>query len=162
VHVFSGAFRPKGPARPNQATGDFIMSTKTKTPKTPKTPAKPKAKKTKTTTLDAGGGILVDVVEAIPEAPASTAATTKAKKEPKAKKPSGLDLVAQVLKAKGEPMPAKDIAEAVIAAGWQTKGKTPAATLYSAMLREIDGKPSDSRFVKTGRGLFALTNNAKA
>jgi hypothetical protein len=135
------------------------MSKSTKTPKTPKTPAKPKAKKTKTTTLDAGGGILIDVVETAPETPA---ATTKAKKEPKPKKPSGLDLVAQVLKDKGEPMAAKDIADAVIAAGWQTKGKTPAATLYSAILREIDGKPSDSRFVKTGRGLFALTNNAKA
>ena len=54
-------------------------------------------------------------------------------------------------------MPAKAIAEAVIAAGWATKGKTPASTLYSAMLREIDGKPGESRFAKTGRGLFALT-----
>ena len=112
----------------------------------------------KTTTIDAGGGILVDVVETA--SPASKP-TAKAKKPPKPKKVSGLDLVAQVLKDKGESMAAKAIAEAVIAAGWKTKGKTPAATLYSAMLREIDGKPGDSRFVKTGRGLFTLTK-AKA
>ena len=157
------------------------MSTKTKTPKTAtkadaakRTKAvaaaqakdaaanakavKPAGKRTKTTTIDAGGGILVDVVETT--TPTATPAP-KSKKEPKAKKVSGLALVAQVLKDKGEPMAAKAIADAVIAAGWQTKGKTPAATLYSAMLREIDGKPGDSRFIKTGRGLFTLTN-AKA
>jgi len=38
---------------------------------------------------------------------------------------------------------------------WTTGGKTPAATIYSAMLREIDAKPGESRFTKTGRGLFA-------
>jgi hypothetical protein len=152
------------------------MSKKTKTAKTPKTTAKPKAKGTKTKadavaplagpTQEQAQAATEAIGHAPENAPAETpAAATKAKKaprEPKAKKVSGLDLVAQVLKEKGEPMAAKDIADAVIAAGWQTKGKTPAATLYSAMLREIDGKPADSRFVKTGRGLFALTNNAKA
>ena len=65
---------------------------------------------------------------------------------------------AQVLAAKGEPMACKEIVETMLAKGmWTTGGKTPAATIYSAMLREIDGKPGESRFVKTGRGLFALT-----
>jgi hypothetical protein len=151
------------------------MSKSKKTPKTTKT-AKPKAKvtKAKADAVASLAGLTQEQAqaagEAIGQAPENAAAetpaaATKAKnapKEPKAKKASGLDLVAQILKAKGEPMGAKEIAEAVIAAGWQTKGKTPAATLYSAMLREIDGKPSESRFVKTGRGLFALTNNAKA
>jgi len=33
-------------------------------------------------------------------------------------------------------------------------GKTPHATLYSAILREINLKGKGSRFVKTDRGLF--------
>ena len=58
-------------------------------------------------------------------------------------------------------MSCKAIVETMLAKGlWQTNGKTPAATIYSAMLREIDGKPGASRFVKAGRGLFALTTPA--
>jgi hypothetical protein len=34
-------------------------------------------------------------------------------------------------------------------------GKTPHATLYSAILREIATKGNDARFRKTDRGLFA-------
>jgi hypothetical protein len=158
------------------AIGDFIMSTKSKAPKTTKTIAKPvspakrakavaaaqaadaaaNAKSTKTT-IDAGGGILVDVVEP------KTTKNAKAPKEPKVKKISGLDAAAQVLKDKGEPMTCKDIVETMLAKGmWKTDGKTPAATIYSAMLREIDNKPAESRFTKTGRGLFALATPKKA
>jgi hypothetical protein len=35
-------------------------------------------------------------------------------------------------------------------------GKTPAATLYSAILRELQTKGDDSRFKKTERGKFAV------
>lgn len=34
-------------------------------------------------------------------------------------------------------------------------GKTPASTLYSAILREINAKWKDARFKKTERGKFA-------
>ena len=34
-------------------------------------------------------------------------------------------------------------------------GKTPSATLYSAILREVATKGPDARFVKTQRGQFA-------
>ena len=34
-------------------------------------------------------------------------------------------------------------------------GRTPAATLYSAILRELKIKGSESRFIKTERGKFA-------
>ncbi len=34
-------------------------------------------------------------------------------------------------------------------------GKTPAATLYSAILREITTKGKEARFKKSDRGLFA-------
>jgi hypothetical protein len=36
-------------------------------------------------------------------------------------------------------------------------GKTPAATLYSAILRELQTKGNDSRFKKTERGKFAMS-----
>ena len=35
-------------------------------------------------------------------------------------------------------------------------GRTPSATLYSALLREITTKGPQSRFRKAGRGQFAL------
>jgi len=70
------------------------------------------------------------------------------------RKPSGLDLAAKVLADAGEPLPARAIAERAIAAGWQTSGKTPQATLYAAMLREIAKKGDAARFRKADRGLF--------
>lgn len=87
---------------------------------------------------------------------AVTAATKKpAKPKPrKGKQPSGLDLAAKVLARAGEPLAAKTIAERVIAAGWQTSGKTPHATLYAAVTREIQTKGKDARFVKVDRGRF--------
>ena len=80
---------------------------------------------------------------------------TKAPKEKKVRKPSGLDLAAQVLAESKEPLNAKTIAERAIAAGWKTNGKTPHATLYAAMIREISKKGKDARFRKADRGLFA-------
>jgi len=67
---------------------------------------------------------------------------------------SGLDLAAKVLADAGEPLNAKQIAERAIAAGWKTSGKTPHATLYSAMLREIQKKGDAARFRKVERGMF--------
>jgi hypothetical protein len=72
----------------------------------------------------------------------------------KPKRVSGLDLAAKVLAEARRPLPAKDITELVLAAGWKTNGKTPHATLYAAMIREIAKKGKDARFVKTDRGLF--------
>jgi len=80
---------------------------------------------------------------------------TRAKDAAKPKRISGLDLAAKVLAKAGEPLQAKVIAERAIAAGWKTTGKTPHATLYAAMIREIAKKGKDARFVKTDRGLFA-------
>ena len=70
------------------------------------------------------------------------------------RKPSGLDLAAKVLAEAGEPLAAKAIAERAIAAGWKTSGKTPHATLYAAIIREISKKGDAARFKKTDRGLF--------
>jgi len=73
------------------------------------------------------------------------------------KRPSGLDLAAKVLGESDRPLSAKEIADRVIAAGWTTAGKTPHATLYSAMLREIKAKGPKSRFVKEERGRFGVS-----
>jgi hypothetical protein len=36
------------------------------------------------------------------------------------------------------------------------KGRTPAGTLYSAIIRELQTKGENARFVKTARGKFTL------
>jgi hypothetical protein len=94
------------------------------------------------------------------DAAAATPPTTKAKKakEPKAKKTSALDAAARVLEEAGQPMTCPEMIEAMTAKRYWTsaKGLTPAATLYSAILREINAKGKESRFVKTERGKFGL------
>ncbi|MBA2480453.1 MAG: winged helix-turn-helix domain-containing protein [Planctomycetes bacterium] len=68
---------------------------------------------------------------------------------------SGLDAAEQVLRKAGDPLAAKAIVERMIAGGlWKTAGKTPAATIYSAIIREIKEKGSASRFRKVGKGQF--------
>jgi hypothetical protein len=82
---------------------------------------------------------------------------TKKAKAPKDKKLSAIDAAAQVLAAAKEPMNAKEMIEAMAAkALWTSPGsKTPHATLYSAIIREIALKGKESRFVKKERGKFA-------
>ena len=95
---------------------------------------------------------------------AETQVDTKAAKKAKVAKPKGdrkggaLDAAVQVLKtAGGGPLGCKEMVERMLAKGlWQTKGKTPAATLYAAIIREIAAKGKDARFRKDGRGQFAL------
>ena len=63
-------------------------------------------------------------------------------------------------KADGEskPMNCKEMIEAMATKGLWTSpgGATPHATLYSAILRELNAKGIDSRFKKTERGKFTL------
>lgn len=63
----------------------------------------------------------------------------------------------RVLANAGKPMTCGEMIEAMTAKGlWSSPaGKTPAATLYASILREIAAKGKDARFVKTARGLFA-------
>jgi hypothetical protein len=91
---------------------------------------------------------------------AKTPKAAKPAKEQKPKKTSGLDAAAQVLMDAGQPMRCKDMVETMLAKGlWKTDGKTPAATIYAAILREIQTKGGEARFKKTDRGLFTI--NAK-
>jgi hypothetical protein len=88
--------------------------------------------------------------------PKATKAAKKSK-EAKEKKLSAIDAAAQVLAASKEPLNAKEMIEAMAAKTLWTSpsGKTPHATLYSAIIREIALKGKESRFVKTERGKFA-------
>ncbi|MBX3408081.1 MAG: winged helix-turn-helix domain-containing protein [Phycisphaeraceae bacterium] len=98
----------------------------------------------------------------------TVAATTKADKPAraaKAQKPKRmgvLDAAAQVLAASKVPMRATEMIAAVEAKGlWKSPGgKTPEATLYAAIIREIAAKGKDARFKKHERGVFVATNHA--
>jgi len=94
-------------------------------------------------------------------APAADAKAKPAKgkkaKAPTDKKLSAIDAAAQVLVSSKEPLNAKEMIEAMAAKSLWTSpgGKTPHATLYSAIIREISVKGKESRFTKTERGKFA-------
>jgi hypothetical protein len=84
--------------------------------------------------------------------------SARADRPVKERKTSGLDAAATVLAEAGAPLDSKTIVERMLAKGlWKTAGKTPAATIYAAMIREIAAKGADSRFRKTDRGTFALS-----
>jgi hypothetical protein len=85
--------------------------------------------------------------------------TRKKSAEAKAKKLSALDAAAQVLAETGQPMACKEMIEAMAQKGYWSSpgGKTPSATLYSAITKEISTKGKESRFKKTDRGRFART-----
>jgi hypothetical protein len=74
------------------------------------------------------------------------------------KKLSAIDAAVKVLAESKTAMSAKEMIEAMECKGlWRSPGgKTPHATLYSAILREIATKGKESRFVKSERGKFAL------
>jgi hypothetical protein len=82
----------------------------------------------------------------------------KPAKEPKAKKVGCLEAAAQILVGKTEPMTTVEMIEAMEKANlWKSPGgKTPHATLYSAIIREIATKGKESRFAKADRGKFSL------
>jgi hypothetical protein len=92
-------------------------------------------------------------------------AKAKQQRAPKAGgKLSQIDAAAKVLAEAGEPMTTRAMVEAMGAKGyWQSPGgKTPHATLYSALTRDIQNKGPESRFAKADRGQFTLnTPSAK-
>jgi hypothetical protein len=74
------------------------------------------------------------------------------------KKVSALDAAAKVLGETGQAMTCKELVAAMATKGYWTSpgGKTPEATLYSAVLRELQTKGEQARFVKAERGKFVL------
>ena len=96
----------------------------------------------------------VETPEEKPKRRAKKASTDKPKRM------SGLDAAAKVLAESGQPMTAKEMVETAEAKGyWKSPGgKTPSATVYSAIIREISVKGVEARFRKTERGKFAIQN----
>ena len=98
-------------------------------------------------------------------APAPAATTEKRKaaaKEKKERKPGGLDAAVRVLREAGTPLNCGDMVKTALEKGyWQTGGKTPAATIYAAIITEISKKGGQSRFRKVDRGMFELTEAGK-
>ena len=92
---------------------------------------------------------------------AKGAKATKAKpaKVAKPKRLSALDAAAKVLAESDRPLRAIDMVELMHARGLWTSpgGKTPEASLYAAVIREIAAKGKDARFRKADRGLFLAT-----
>jgi HB1, ASXL, restriction endonuclease HTH domain len=94
--------------------------------------------------------------------PAEESATATADSSPEPTTPanqlSALDAAAKVLGETGQSMRCPELIAAMAAKGYWSSptGRTPAGTLYSAILRELQTKGEQSRFVKTQRGKFAL------
>ena len=96
--------------------------------------------------------------EAAGKAVAKEAKPKKVDRKQKPKRVSALDAAAQVLAEVEKPMRAQELIAAMAEQGlWSSPaGKTPHATLYAAMLREVGAKGEAARFKKVDRGLFAF------
>jgi hypothetical protein len=71
---------------------------------------------------------------------------------------SALAAAARVLAETGQAMTCKELIAAMATRGYWSSpaGKTPEATLYAALTREIKVKKDQARFRKSGRGTFSL------
>jgi hypothetical protein len=86
--------------------------------------------------------------------PSNDAATPKTATQTKR---GGLTAAATVLAEAGIPLNCQEMVKRMLEKGyWKTDGRTPSATIYSAIAREIKEKSDDARFRKTGRGKFML------
>ena len=105
-----------------------------------------------TTTTDTPGPVEGETLAPDPTLPNQPA---------KVKQLSALDAAARVLEETGQAMNCQELIAAMAAKGyWSSpKGRTPAGTLYSAVLRELQTKGENARFRKTERGKFALREN---
>lgn len=115
------------------------------------------------------------MAEAAPRVKKAAKATKEAKAAPKRdtgergassgspKRLSALNAAVKVLEERDPadgPLSCAQMIERMAAKGYWAPargGKTPANTLYAAILREIKTKGEDSRFQKVERGKFALT-----
>jgi hypothetical protein len=86
-----------------------------------------------------------------------TAKTCGRQKAEGEKKMSCLDAAAKLLSETGRPMTCQELIAAMAAKGYWTSpaGKTPQATLYAAIVRELRTNKDGARFRKTAPGRFA-------
>ena len=141
-----------------------------------KTPARP-AKRSKIVSLAQYEAEAATEAKApsAPKAKKARKATGKAKtatkrhtgqRDAKGGQPKRLSILDAAVKVLGEcgaddgPLNCNEMVERMTAKGYWAPargGKTPASTLYAAILREIRHKGDDSRFEKIERGKFALS-----
>lgn len=124
--------------------------------------AKKSSKKSVKTTKAPKAGKGTKAAHAAKPASAGTTAKAKAAKpaaDAKPKRTSALDAAAEVLRKSGQPMRSQEMIAAMAEQGlWSSpNGKTPHATLYAAILREINDKGAAARFKKVERGQFAFS-----
>lgn len=141
------------------------MTTKTPTKtSSKKAPAKKSSGKRKPDSVEKARQDAIASIEARlagkPSATPKTAKTAKAARVAKPAAPrrtSALDAAATVLADATGPMRTKEMIATMSERGLWTSpgGKTPEATLYAAILREITTKGDAARFRKHDRGLFA-------
>ena len=136
-------------------------------------PGKTKKKIVTLAEYEAGAKGDADLDAVVTAAAAGNLATGISIPMPGAKKPrkpgdaprrtSGLDAAVMVLREAGTPMRCGEMVTRMLERKWwQTNGKTPASTIYALILLEIQKRGSASRFRKTDRGMFALTEAAVA
>jgi|SRR5271154_1719984 len=91
-----------------------------------------------------------------------TAAATKPHASRPAKRVSALAAAARVLAESGTPMSCGELIQVMAEKKYWSSpaGKTPASTLYSAILRELKTKGNAARFKKTERGKFSHRESA--
>jgi hypothetical protein len=84
-------------------------------------------------------------------------------REPGPKKVSALDAAARLLGEAGRAMNSQEMITQMAEKGyWKSPGgKTPHATLFAAILREIKAKGKGARFQKADRGKFVRTSAAE-
>ena len=125
------------------------------------------AKKTSSNTAKKASNTKLIATKAAAPKAAKPAAPTTPTKPPRPMKPDGklsqLDAAVKVLTESGQPMTTKAMIEAMASQGYWTSpgGATPHATLYSAILRELQKKGLKARFVKADRGQFTLNLASK-
>lgn len=149
------------------------MSTKTKKPRTPKMSKSAARAEGAAKTDRLRKAALAEIKDRLDGKPAEPAKakggkgpkTPKAPKPAKDKKPkraSALDAAAQIVADAKAPMRAKNMIAEMEARGlWKSPGgKTPEATLYAAIIREIAAKGDQARFRKHDKGQFVAGKGA--
>jgi hypothetical protein len=115
----------------------------------------------------ASNSLPVNETEALAQTEASVEATAMApaRESPaesvaSANRLSALDAAAKVLAEVGQAMSCAEMIAAMATKGyWSSpRGRTPAGTLYSAILRELQTKGDKARYCKTERGKFRFNN----
>ena len=146
------------------------MSTKTKKPRTPKMSKSAARAEGAAKTERAREAALAEIKDRLDGRPTDAAKakggkapkTPKAPKEKKPKRVSALDAAAQIIAGAKVPMRAKEMIAEMEAKGlWKSPGgKTPEATLYAAIIREIAAKGDKARFKKHDKGVFVAGKGA--